>query len=234
MPSQCDILLRARGLCKSYGRAPTRLEVLKGLDLTLGKGEFLAIMGPSGCGKSTLLHLLGLMALPDDSSSSVLELDGQPVPTDARGRNEIRRKRIGIVFQRFNLLGVLSARDNVGISLKVRGCRDRSLADELFEAMGVGHLQNRKPSRMSIGEQQRVAVVRALAHQPDLLLADEPTGNLDSRNSEDLLKLFEQIHRERGQTIVMITHSAEAAAHADRILRMRNGRLEDDGSPQAS
>jgi putative ABC transport system ATP-binding protein len=222
-----DILLEAASLHKSYGKGRTRLEVLRGLDLQLRRGEFLAVMGPSGCGKSTLLHLLGLMALPDPQSQSRLLIDGRDVPQNDRGRNQLRRKRIGIVFQRFNLLGVLSAADNVNISLKVRGFRNRAPAEELFQAMGVDHLKDRKPGQMSIGEQQRVAVVRALAHRPDLLLADEPTGNLDSRNSEDLLGLFEKIHQDRGQTIVMITHSAEAASHADRIVHMKDGKLED-------
>jgi ABC-type lipoprotein export system ATPase subunit len=176
------------------------------------------------------------MALPDAPGDGWDEgrilFDGRSVPAKGPMRNELRRKRIGFVFQRFNLLGVLSAADNVAISLKVRRCRDAGGVDELFEAMGVSHVRDRKPGKMSIGEQQRVAVVRALAHEPDLLLADEPTGNLDSRTSEALLALLDQIHRRRGQTVVMITHSAEAAAHADRILLMKDGRLhEPDAGP---
>jgi ABC-type lipoprotein export system ATPase subunit len=228
-----DILLEARHLRKSYGKGPAAVEVLKGLDMTVRRGEFVAVMGPSGCGKSTLLHLLGLMTVPDTAADGGrIVFDGRAVPATGSMRNELRRKRIGFVFQRFNLLGVLSAADNVAISLKVRRCRDAGGVDELFEAMGVSHVRDRKPGKMSIGEQQRVAVVRALAHEPDLLLADEPTGNLDSRTSEALLALLDQIHRRRGQTVVMITHSAEAAAHADRILLMKDGRLhEPDAGP---
>jgi ABC-type lipoprotein export system ATPase subunit len=236
MTESSDILLEARHLRKSYGRGLAGVEVLKGLDLAVRRGEFVAVMGPSGCGKSTLLHLLGLMTIPDRAPDGGQEgriiFDGQAVPASGAIRNRLRRKRIGFVFQRFNLLGVLSASDNVAISLKVRGFRDTGLADELFDAMGVGHVRDRKPGKMSIGEQQRVAVVRALAHQPDLLLADEPTGNLDGQSSEALLELLEQIHRQRGHSVVMITHSAEAAAHADRILLMKDGRLhEPDAGP---
>lgn len=216
-------LVSARGLCKSYGKGRARVEVLRGLDLDVHKGEFLAVMGPSGCGKSTLLHVLGLMTAPDAGG---LAFDGVPAPAGARGRTAIRRDRIGFVFQRFNLIGVLSAAGNVTISLRVRGRRDDGLTGELFERLGLSDLAGRKPGQLSIGEQQRVAVVRALAHRPDLLLADEPTGNLDSANATGLLDVFREINRQ-GQTIVMITHSPEAAQAAGRIVCMRDGKLFD-------
>ncbi len=219
-----DAILEARGLHKSFGRGPARVHVLRGLDLRVRRGEFLAVMGPSGCGKSTLLHVLGQMTPPD---AGEILLDGLPVPPSAAGRNAIRRRRIGFVFQRFNLIDVLTAADNVAISLRVRGLPADGRAEELFAAMGVSHVARRKPGQMSIGEQQRVAVARALAHRPQVLLADEPTGSLDSANAADLLALLGRVHRDDGQTIVMITHSAEAAAVADRVVHMIDGRLLD-------
>jgi ABC-type lipoprotein export system ATPase subunit len=153
----------------------------------------------------------------------IIQLNGQPVPIDESARTLLRRTQIGFVFQRFNLLGVLSAEDNVAISLRVRGLGASGRVRELFERLGIAHIMRRKPGQMSIGEQQRVAVVRALAHRPALLLADEPTGNLDSANSRELLEIFRQTNRQENQTIVMITHSAEAASCADRVLQMKDG-----------
>jgi putative ABC transport system ATP-binding protein len=219
-----DNILTAHGLEKSYGKGPARVEVLRGLDLSVRRGEFLAVMGSSGCGKSTLLHILGLITPPDTGR---VELDGRPVPNDRAGRDLLRRRRIGIVFQRFNLISVLSAADNVAISLRVRGMagRDDAYVETLLQEMGVAHVRDRKPGAMSIGEQQRVAVVRAMAHRPALLLADEPTGNLDSANAERLLELFRKINRADKQTSVMITHSSEAAGYADRVVHMKDGKL---------
>jgi putative ABC transport system ATP-binding protein len=219
-----DDILVATNLHRSFGGGPARVRVLCGLDLAVRRGEFLAVMGPSGCGKSTLLHLLGLMDSPDDGR---IALAGRAVHASAALRNALRRKHIGFVFQRFNLLGQLSAADNVAISLRVRHLRADEHAAELFETLGIAHVRKRKPGEMSIGEQQRVAVVRALAHRPMLLLADEPTGNLDSANSTALLEHFRRINRQDGQTIVMITHAAEAAAYADRVVQMRDGRIVD-------
>ncbi len=220
-----DNILVATGLHKSFGKGRAATHVLRGLDISVGRGEFLAVMGPSGCGKSTLLHVLGLMTPPDAGTTM---LDGRLAGKDRAGRTALRRTHIGFVFQRFNLLGVLSAADNVAVSLRVRGLEGSDRVAQLFEALGVSHVANRKPSQMSIGEQQRVAVVRALAHSPSILLADEPTGNLDSDNSAALLELFRTINRQENQTIVMITHSAEAAAYADRIVQMKDGRIIDN------
>jgi ABC-type lipoprotein export system ATPase subunit len=181
-------------------------------------------MGPSGCGKSTLLHVLGLMTPPD---AGTIRLDGSVVPAAAGARTVLRRKQIGFVFQRFNLLGVLSAADNVAISLRVRGLRADGRVRELFETLNLTEVVHRKPGQLSVGEQQRVAVVRALAHRPALLLADEPTGNLDSENGAALLDIFRRMNRKEHQTIVMITHAAEAAERADRIVRMKDGILLD-------
>jgi putative ABC transport system ATP-binding protein len=224
-----QIILDAAGLHKSFGQGLARNHVLRGVNLAVGRGEFVAIMGQSGCGKSTLLHVLGLMTSVDSDSAGLpmgqIILDGMPVPASPSRRNLLRRTHIGFVFQRFNLISVLSARDNVAVSMRVRGLAYNDYADDLFERLGVGHLKNRKPGKMSIGEQQRVAVVRALAHKPALLLADEPTGNLDSDNSRELLGVFGDMNRQMGQTIIMITHSAEAATHAGRIVCMKDGQV---------
>ena len=227
-----DDILVAEGLEKTFGRGPAQVRVLRGLDLAVRRGEFLAVMGPSGCGKSTLLHVLGMMALPDAGrivfAGRPFDFGSSQDPENLGGHwsadlNELRRRHIGFVFQRFNLLGELTAADNVAISLHVRGLRAGPQVAELFETLGITHVAKRKPSQMSIGEQQRVAVARALAHKPELLLADEPTGNLDSANSQGLLELFRQINRRDGQTIVMITHNPDAATYGNRVLHMRDG-----------
>jgi putative ABC transport system ATP-binding protein len=224
MPAD-EPILEARGLQKSFGRGSGRVHVLRGLDLKVRRGEFLAVMGPSGCGKSTLLHLLGLMATPDAGEVIV---DGRSANgLGERARARIRRERIGFVFQRFNLLGVLSGFDNIMLSLRIRGRADARRAGELLEYMGVADAAGRKPAEMSVGQQQRVAVARAVAARPDLVLADEPTGSLDSQNRAAMLELLGRVNRESGQTIVMITHSAGVAAAAERIAYMQDGRILD-------
>ncbi len=226
MSSRNDILLRAENLHKSFGRGEAKNHVLRGLHLRVRRGEFLAVMGPSGCGKSTLLHILGLMDRPDEGT---VTLAGE---TFARRANPNRlrflREKIGFVFQRFNLIPVLSGRDNVRVSLQVRGRREDGHIDALLERMGVADVAHRKPGQLSVGEQQRLAIARALAHRPEIVLADEPTGNLDSDAGQRLLDLFRQINRHDGQTLVMITHSAEAAGQADRLLRMKDGTIADE------
>ncbi len=222
-----DVILAGEDLHKAFGRGSARVEVLRGLDLQVRRGEFLAVMGPSGCGKSTLLHVLGLMTPPDEGT---IELDGDMAASPAVIRR-LRRRCIGFVFQRFNLISVLSAKANVEISLYVRGIEVDGRCEELFEAMGVADVQRRKPGQMSIGQQQRVAVVRALAHGPSLLLADEPTGNLDSANADALLELFRKINTTTGQTIVMVTHSSRAAACADRVVHMKDGQIDHSDNP---
>jgi putative ABC transport system ATP-binding protein len=219
-PAAGEDIIVATGVHKTLGQGHASVHVLRGLDLSVRRGEFLAVMGPSGCGKSTLLHVLGLMTPAD---AGTLTLSGQAVGASQSQRCRLRRTQIGFVFQRFNLLGVLSAADNIVVSMRVRGLDHDGVIEPLLERLGVGHLARRKPSAMSIGEQQRVAVARALAHKPAVVLADEPTGNLDSASEESLLELLREINRRDGQTVVMITHSAEAAAHADRVLEMRDG-----------
>ena len=215
-------ILTATELRKSFGRGKGRVHVLRGLDIAVRRGEFLAVMGPSGCGKTTLLHVLGLISAPD---AGQVAIDGRPAPRDESGRSALRRTTLGFVFQRFNLLETLSGADNVAVSLRVRGLRVDGWVNELLARVAVADAARRKPAEMSVGEQQRIAVVRALAHRPAIVLADEPTGSLDSANAAALLDLLRELNRREGQTLVMITHSAEAAAHADRVLEMRDGRI---------
>jgi putative ABC transport system ATP-binding protein len=220
-----DPILQATNIHKSFGKGEARNHVLRGLHLQVQRGEFLAIMGPSGCGKSTLLHILGLMDRPDEGQVS---LDGETFNHANARTQRLRflREKIGFIFQRFNLINVISGRDNVRMSLRVRGLSDDEQVENLLQRMGVAEVAHRKPGELSIGEQQRIAVVRALAHRPGIVLADEPTGNLDTDNGLALLDLFRQINRQDGQTMVMITHSTEAAQQADRVLHMRDGLIE--------
>ncbi len=224
MEGDNEYILTAEALHKSYGHGRGRVEVLHGLDLAVRQGEFLAIMGPSGCGKSTLLHVLGLITTQD---SGRVAIDSQEVPRNNSIRTELRRTMIGLIFQRFNLISVLSAEDNVNMSLRVRGIRPDGRTGELLESLGVSHVARRKPGEMSIGEQQRVAVARALAHRPKVLLADEPTGSLDSASGHALMEILQHANRDDNQTIVMITHSAELASFADRTVYMQDGILVD-------
>ena len=195
--------------------------MLRGLNLEVRRGEFLAVMGESGCGKSTLLHVLGLMAGADEG---VVEIDGRDVTAlGESARAAIRRRQIGFVFQRFNLISVLDGRANVELSLRLRGLSPTGRIEPMLEAMGVADVAFRKPGKLSIGQQQRLAVARAMAHEPAILLADEPTGSLDSRNATELLGLLKQANAQRNQTIVMITHSREAASSASRVVTMKDG-----------
>ncbi|HNX27011.1 MAG TPA: ABC transporter ATP-binding protein [Phycisphaerae bacterium] len=216
-------ILSAVGLNKSFGRGEAANHVLRGIDIGVNAGEFVAVMGPSGCGKSTLLHILGLMTSAD---SGEIFYNGQAVTHSESSRRKLRRNHIGFIFQRFNLIGTLSAADNIRISLRIRGLKDDGRSDELLKLMHVSHVARRRPGQMSIGEQQRVAAARALAHKPAILFADEPTGNLDSENGLALLELFKKVNTELGQTIVMITHSNQAAQWAHRIIRMKDGKID--------
>jgi putative ABC transport system ATP-binding protein len=204
---------------KSYRIGRRTLEVLHGVNLAVMRGEFVAIMGPSGCGKSTLLYVLGLMTPPD---SGFVRIDG----VNASGEPaKICREKIGFVFQRFNLIPVLSAEDNVALSLRIRGkpIDGKKIAATLGD-MGLNGKALHRPGELSIGEQQRVAIARAVVHRPSILLADEPTGNLDSETARSVLELFRRLN-EAGQSLLMVTHSEEAASYAQRIIHMRDGLL---------
>ncbi len=220
-----DDILTARGIIKDYRDGDRVAHVLRGIDLSVRRGEFLAIMGPSGCGKTTLLHVVGLMT--PATSADVLTIDGTDcLPLSERGRTCVRRRKIGFVFQRFNLLRTISARDNVALALRLRGGSVDGQANRLLEQVGLADCGHRKPGHLSIGEQQRVAIARAAACRPAILLADEPTGNLDSANAHRVIELLRQFHVSYGLTVVMITHDASCAASADRTVHMKDGRLE--------
>ena len=200
---------------------------LRGVDMTVKEGEFVAVMGPSGCGKSTLLHLLGGLLTP---TGGTVRIDGIDLTTvgDAR-RTEIRRRKIGFVFQRYNLLPTLTAADNIELARRIHGNgqlrNGQNSVRQILAMLGLEHKIHHKPSELSGGEQQRVAIARAVINRPAILLADEPTGNLDSENSQMVLEMLQNLNRQYKQTIVMITHDPEAAAAASRMLEMRDGRI---------
>jgi len=201
------------------------VHALRGVDVQVEKGEFVAIIGPSGCGKSTLLHLLGGLARP---TSGHVFVDGVEISTaDDAERTAIRRDKIGFVFQRFNLLPTLTVRGNLEIARQVQGngTLPRERLIQMLEMVGLPHKIQMKPLDLSAGEQQRIAIARALINEPAIVLADEPTGNLDSVNSGLILDLFRELNARLGQTIMMITHNPEAAAVAHRIIEMKDGRV---------
>ncbi len=183
------------------------------------------IMGPSGCGKSTLLHILGLMMPPTHAAELVIEGTSALGLSDSR-RTQLRREKIGFVFQRFNLLPVLSAEQNVHLALRLRGVEADGMVTSILEAVDLADCRRKKPGQLSIGQQQRVAIARALVTRPPLLLADEPTGNLDSDNADRILALLRGFRDRDSQTILMITHNPQCTEWADRVLRMKDGRFE--------
>lgn len=226
-------VLEARELEKSYGSDGVRVHALRGVNLRVRKGEFVAIMGPSGSGKSTLLHILGGVDVPT-KGNVLLEGTDLAAMTDDE-RTLIRRQRMGFIFQSFNLLPAFTAEENVALPLELGGMSSsmaRRRAVETLEMVGVGHRGGHIPSTMSGGEQQRVAIARALVTQPALLLADEPTGNLDSTNGQQVVALLRHLVDEDQQTIVMVTHDTGVAAQADRLVRLRDGQVEIDGTRQ--
>jgi len=218
-----ETILETRGLTKVYRADGVATPALRGLDLAIAKGDFLAIMGPSGCGKSTLLYLMGLLDTPTDGAVILAGTDTRGLSDG--GRTRLRRTHIGFVFQRFNLLPTISAEDNVALALRLRGLPVGAQAREMLAAVGLEDKRRRRPNQLSTGEQQRVAIARALVTRPTLLLADEPTGNLDSEASQRVMELFLRFHRDLGQTVVLITHNEQVAAQSGRLVRMRDGRL---------
>ena len=220
-------LLEAVALRKRYAMGEVSVEALRGVDFVVKRGEFVAIMGPSGSGKSTLLHLLG--GLDDPTDGEVL-LAGQPLAQLSDDRlTLIRRRQVGFVFQFFNLLPTLTAAENVALPLLIDGRRledyEERVAD-LLALVGLADRAGHRPDQLSGGEQQRVAIARAFVTDPEVVLADEPTGNLDSAAGEEILRLLRRMRDEKGQTIVMVTHNEHAAEYADRIVRLRDGRID--------
>ena len=224
MPSP---LVSAVDVTRRYGQGEATVHALRGVSLDLPAGAFTAIMGPSGSGKSTLMHILAGLDRPTSGS---VTLDGSEITgLDDAALTRLRRDKLGFIFQFFNLLPVLTAEENVTLPLSIAGREpDREWLDRLIETVGLDDRRTHRPSELSGGEQQRVAVARALVSKPAVVFADEPTGNLDSTASGEVLALLRQAVDEFEQTVVMVTHDPEAAAHADRKLELRDGRIEVD------
>jgi putative ABC transport system ATP-binding protein len=223
-----DDLVRFENLWKVYRIGSVEVPALRGLNLRIGSGEYVAIMGPSGSGKSTLLNLLGCLDHPT-SGSYWLGGDDVSTMTDAQ-LSDARNRKIGFVFQSFNLIQQLTIIQNIEVPLFYQGVprRDRHPRSRaLAELVGLGDRLLHRPNELSGGQQQRVAIARALANDPIVLLADEPTGNLDSQTSREILALFDDLHR-RGRNIIMVTHEDDVAAHAHRVVRLRDGVVESD------
>jgi putative ABC transport system ATP-binding protein len=218
-----ELFLRAQDLHKEYLQGSKCLAVLRGIDLEVRRGEFLAIMGPSGSGKSTLLNLLGGLDKPTSGSIFVDEVEITALDQDALC--QYRRNRVGFIFQSFNLLGTMTARQNVEFPMIFSGvapAERQRRAGELLDAVGLSDRRHHKPSELSGGEQQRVAIARAMTNAPDLLLADEPTGNLDSATGVDVMQQISRLHAD-GRTVIIVTHDDRVAQYAGRTLRMLDG-----------
>ncbi len=226
--------LSASNLEKSYRKGKDAVPVLRGVDVAVERGEFVAIVGASGSGKSTLLHVLGLLDAPD---SGDVRFEGERIDSlPDRRRDALRNRTFGFIFQFYHLLPELSALENVLMPLYIREgigayfrnrARNRKEARAILERVGLGHRLNHRPSELSGGEMQRAAIARALAGKPEILLADEPTGNLDAGTGQSVLDLLRDLNRERGLTMMMVTHDAQVAAQADRTVRLVEGRIED-------
>lgn len=220
-----DYIIRTVNLTMTYRSSKVEVPALHDVDLTVKEGEFVAIMGPSGCGKSTLLHLLGGLMQP---TSGQILIEGVDIAqlSDAE-RTAVRRRKVGFIFQRFNLLPTLSARGNIELAKKIHGNGHlhRYKSEEIIETLGLSQKIRFRPAELSGGEQQRVAIARALINHPAIILADEPTGSLDSRNSQQVLRILQTLNEKLNQTIIMITHDSEAASVAGRIVEMRDGQI---------
>ena len=228
-------LIDLRGITRTYGRGAAAFQALRGVDLQVQAGEFVAIMGPSGSGKSTAMNILGLLDTPSSGEYRFLGAPVQQLSRDARAR--LRRRYFGFVFQGFHLLPRTSALENVELPLIYRGepARQRHAAARAALAdVGLEGWEHHTPAELSGGQQQRVAIARAIVTQPRVLLADEPTGNLDSKRSHEIMQLITRLNRERGITVLMVTHEADIAAYAPRVVHFRDGRIEREQRRQAA
>ena len=222
-------LFRARGLSKVYRTGEVEVQALRGVDLDVARGEFIVLLGPSGSGKSTLLNILGGLDTP---SAGDMQFAGRPLTgAGEAGLTSYRREHVGFVFQFYNLIPSLTVRENVALVTDI--ARDPMPADEAVELVGLAPRRDHFPSQLSGGEQQRVAIARAIVTQPAVLLADEPTGNLDSERSREIMKLLTALNREHGITVVMVTHEAEMAAYAGRIIHFFDGQVAREEQPAA-
>lgn len=217
-------MIELKGIEKTYIRGAEQVHALKGIDLNISKGEFISVVGPSGSGKTTLLHILGCL---DKPTKGIMRIDG--IETENMSESElveIRRKKIGFVFQQFYLMPGLTIFDNVTLPLLFSRTKiDRGKIISLIEMVGLNGKTDRLPNQLSGGEMQRVAIARALANSPEVILADEPTGNLDSESSERIFDIFKSLHN-RGLTVVMITHNSDLAMRAERIIRLKDGMIQ--------
>lgn len=229
-PSSESPIVKATGLERVYGEGQAEVRALDGVDVSFEKGRFTSIMGPSGSGKSTLMHILAGL---DKPSAGSVEIDGQEITgLDDGDLTELRRDKLGFVFQFFNLLPVLTAEENILLPLSIAKKKpDQEWVDQVIDRVGLSDRRDHRPSELSGGQQQRVAVARALVTKPAVLFADEPTGNLDSKASEDVLTLLRGAVDEVGQTVIMVTHEPDAAAHGDRLIALRDGKLVHDAPP---
>jgi ABC-type lipoprotein export system ATPase subunit len=219
------LLIRTENLCKVYPDG--KVNAIVNMNLTIRQGEYVAIMGPSGTGKSTLLNLLGALDRP---SSGEIYFQGEPLST-MRDLDGLRARKIGFVFQSFYLLPTLTALENVQVPMfegPLTSVERIKRAAELLAAVGMSHRSRHLPSQLSVGERQRVAIARSLANNPAMLMADEPTGNLDSHTALDILGLFDRLHQERGMSLITVTHSEEVGRRANRLIRLRDGQIVED------
>ena len=223
-------MIRLRGVTKAFRDAGGEVPILRGVDLDVAAGELVAIVGPSGSGKSTLLYVAGAL---DRDFGGEATVAGKPLRgLSEPDRAELRNRAVGFVFQAFNLLPALDARENLELPFRLAGARidppTREWIEQLIERLGLGPRLTHRPAELSGGQQQRVAIARALATRPDVVFADEPTGALDSATSADVLDLLATLAREEGQTVVLVTHDEDAARRAERVVRLEDGRIEDD------
>ena len=222
-----DIVVRTLNLTRCYEMGDAQVDALRGVDLTVARGEFVALVGPSGSGKSTLLNLIGGLDRP---TSGQVWINGTELSaSDEQTLTRHRRQHVGFVFQSFNLLPRLTAEENVALPLMFSGIPEqerRARARALLERVGLGHRLDHRPTQLSGGEQQRVAIARALIGEPALLLADEPTGNLDTTIGAEIMSLLKALNQERGLTLLVVTHDPEVAAFADRVVKLRDGQVE--------
>jgi putative ABC transport system ATP-binding protein len=224
-----DIVVEAKGVYRTFEQELAPIRALRGADLTVAKGEFVAVMGPSGCGKSTMLNVIAGLDRPDEGEVIVAGQDLTKL--DENGLALMRRKHIGIVFQFFNLLEGMTVLENVIMPALIVGMKRRAAearARDLLDLLGIGDKAKQAPGALSGGQRQRLAIARAIANEPTLILADEPTGALDSEGGDEILELFERLHAQ-GQTILLVTHDQPVADAAARIVRMKDGRVVDDG-----
>lgn len=219
-------LIEIKNVSKSFGNSDNKAKVLKNISLSIQRGEFIALMGASGSGKSTLLYLLGGLDKPDEGG---IIIDGENIlKMKDKELSVLRRRNIGFVFQFFNLVQNLSVEDNILLPLTMDGRKIKDYKEQLTEILGITGLMDKRnsfPPQLSGGQQQRTAVARAVLMEPDIILADEPTGNLDSKSGKEIMELFSKINKEKGITILMVTHSQECAEYADRIINLADGEI---------